>query len=438
MARILLVDDEAGVRFMIEQVLEDAGHEVRACAAAAEALPFLEETDVVVSDLVMPGMDGMALLRTVRERAPELPLLLLTARGDERIAVAAMQAGAFHYLPKPFANEELLLLVQRAAELRRLRSSVREHEVEAILGRPLVGRSAAFRQLLAQARLLAARDVPTLVRGETGTGKELVASLLHAAGPRAKGPLVRFNCAAIPAELAEAELFGHAKGAFTGADGARPGFFRQAHGGTLVLDEIGELPLALQAKLLRAAQDGEVQPVGAGRTERVDVRIVACTHRDLRVEVAAGRFREDLFYRLSVVELHVPPLRERREDVPLLVEAFRRSWSRRFGLDDVHFTPEVIEALECRDWPGNVRELENAVARLLALSTGGAVGPEALDRMAGSTGGGSLRERVAAFERARIEEMLAQTGGNQSEAARRLGLTRVTLIDKMKRHGLRR
>jgi two-component system response regulator AtoC len=291
---------------------------------------------------------------------------------------------------------------------------------------------------------VAGREVPVLIRGETGTGKELIATLLHAASPRAQRPLVRFNCAAISAELAEAELFGHVKGAFTGAVATRSGFFAQADGGTLVLDEVGELPMAVQPKLLRALQQGEVQAVGASRVERVDVRVVACTHRDLAAEARAGRFREDLYYRLNVVELTVPPLRERREDIPLLAEAFRARYAQRFSLVDARLSPALVEALRARDWPGNVRELENAVARLLALSEGGELGVEALSRLSASpesapqAGTGTLREQVAAFERSLIARALEETGGNQSEAARRLGLTRVTLIDKLKRHGLRK
>jgi two-component system response regulator AtoC len=387
---------------------------------------------------MMPGVDGLAVLRAVRERDPDLPVVLLTAHGDVRTAVRAVKAGAYDYLAKPFDNEELVLTVRRALEARALRKAARERDVERALGRPVVGASPAFRRVVDAATRLAGRDVPVLVRGETGTGKELVASILHAAGPRAGGPLVRFNCAAIPGDLAEAELFGHEKGAFTGAANARPGYFRLAHRGTLVLDEVGELPLTLQAKLLRAAQDGEVQPVGAGRVERVDVRVVSCTHRDLRAEVDAGRFREDLYYRLAVVELEVPPLRQRRDDVPLLVEAFRQRYAQRFGLDDARFTPDLVAALAAREWPGNVRELENTVARLLALSVGGEIDVQALQGppRAPSAPTGPLRERVAAFERSLVEEALQQARGNHSEAARRLGLTRVTLLDKIKRHGL--
>jgi two-component system response regulator AtoC len=291
-----------------------------------------------------------------------------------------------------------------------------------------------MRRLLDAVARVAAKDVTVLVRGETGVGKELVGALLHAQGRRARGPLVRFNCGAIPVELAEAELFGHARGAFTGATQARPGFFAQAHGGTLVLDEIGELPLALQSKLLRALQDGEIQPVGAAR---------------------AGRFREDLYYRLAVVEFVVPPLRERREDVPALAEEFARRYAERFGLEGVRLAPALLERLREADWPGNVRHLENAVARLLALCTGGEIGPDALqdaqvegapaqptDASSGpgtaGTGGAelTLKEQIDAVERGIIARALADAGGNQSEAARRLGVSRGTFIERLRRYGI--
>ncbi|HET9449579.1 MAG TPA: sigma-54 dependent transcriptional regulator [Aggregicoccus sp.] len=439
MAKVLLVDDEPGVLFTLEQVLQEHGLQTLSARSGAEALAQLPQASAVVTDLAMPGMDGLALLQAVREQDPTLPVVLLTAHGNERVAVQAMRAGAYDYLPKPFDNEELLLTVQRALEARAGREAAQALALERAAGRSVVGQAPAFLKVLAAARRLASRDIPVLVRGETGTGKELIASLLHAGGTRAAGPLVRFNCAAIPAELAEAELFGHAKGAFTGAVSARRGYLRQAHGGTLVLDEVGELPQAVQPKLLRALQDGEVQPVGESRTERVDLRVVACTHRDLAEEVRAGRFREDLYYRLNVVELVVPPLRERREDVPLLAEEFCRRYAQRFGLEDARLTPGLLAALQAREWPGNVRELENCVARMLALSSGGPLGVEALE---GSeqphpvTSSAPLREQLAAFERELLARTLESTQGNQSEAARRLGLTRVTLIDRLKRHGL--
>jgi two-component system response regulator AtoC len=441
---VLVVDDEPAVRFTIQQALESAGHAVLLAGDPDEAAPQLAACDAVLTDLVMPRRDGLSLLAEARAADPDLPVVLLTARGTERDAVAAMKLGAYDYLTKPFALDELRAVMARAVEARALRRSARQLALERSMGRPLVGDGAAFRRLIDDARRVARRQVTVLLRGETGTGKELVASLIHAESPRRDGPCVRFNCAAIPAELAEAELFGHTRGAFTGAVAARRGYFAQADGGTLVLDEVGELPLSLQPKILRALQEGEIQPVGAGRVEKVDVRVVASTHRDLRAAAGEGTFREDLYYRLAVVELTVPPLRERREDIPALLDHFRRRYAARFDLGDVRFTDGLVAALAARPWPGNVRELENAVARMLALSEGGALGVECLARLSGEAptpdapgGAQGLREEVAGFERALLQRALAASEGNQSEAARRLGVSRMTLLDKLKRHGLR-
>src|SRR3989449_8196467 len=261
------------------------------------------------------------------------------------------------------------LVIDRALEARALRMQNRRLTAEKAIGRSIVGDSAVMRRLTDAVARVAPRDITVLVRGDTGTGKELVAALIHAESRRAKAPFVRFNCAAIPGDLAEAELFGHVRGAFTGASQARRGFFAQADGGTLVLDEIGELPLPVQAKLLRALQEGEIQPVGAGKVERVDVRVIACSNRDLADEARTGRFRQDLYYRLAVVDLVVPPLREHREDIPALAAEFARRYAERFGIQDVRLLPELLDSLQRLDWPGNVRQLENAVARIVALST---------------------------------------------------------------------
>ena len=435
MAKILIVDDEAGVRFTLAEVLAAAGHEVVAASGGAEALALADdELDAVISDLAMPGMDGLALLTALRERDAGLPVLLLTARGSERVAVQAMKAGAYDYLVKPFDIDELVHAVARAVEARVLRRAHRRQLAERGLERPIVGEAPALRRLLDLAARVADRELPVLVLGETGTGKELIAGLLHAGSRRARGPLVRFNCAAIPESLADAELFGHARGAFTGASAARRGYFAQASGGTLVLDEVAELPPAIQAKILRALQSGEIQPLGS-KVQQVDVRVIACTHRDLRAEVAAGRFREDLYYRLAVIELRVPPLRERRGDIPGLADSFARRYAARFGLESVQLSPALIAALVARPWPGNVRELENCVARLVALSSDGRIDAGALLEP-GAPGPGNLRAQVDAFERGLIEAALRAAGGNHSEAARRLATSRVTLLDKLKKHGL--
>jgi DNA-binding NtrC family response regulator len=457
---VFIVDDEASMRFMLAEVLDAAGFETRSfdtAPAALAALAALEESDakrpsVVLTDLAMEGSDGMALLASVRERDESLPVIVLTARGSERAAVAAMKAGAYDYLTKPADIDELARAVARAVEAKQLRDRARAHEVERVVGAPIIGASAPIRALLRDVRRLARLGAPLLLRGETGTGKELFASLAHAASARAGGPLVRFNCAAIASELAESELFGHVRGAFTGAQRAHAGYFARAHRGTLVLDEVGELPLAIQAKLLRALQHGEVQPVGAGRVETVDVRVVASTNRDLRAEATAGRFREDLYYRLAVFELVVPPLRDRREDIPALIEHFRQRFCREFSLDDVRLSPGLTSALSARTWAGNVRELESAVARMLAFATSDTVDVEALERLGPDDRAGPasdaadaraqedrdapLRERLQSFERAELARALDSCTGNQSEAARRLGLTRASLIDKCKRYGI--
>jgi two-component system response regulator AtoC len=463
MGQVLLVDDDRAVLYALTEVLSDRGHQVVAVTSGRDALAALDQADAVLTDLAMPEMDGMELLSAALARDATLPVVLLTAHGSERVAVAAMKAGAYDYLRKPFDIDEVAMVIERALEARRLRLENRRLSAERVMGRRIIGESVAMRRLLDAAAMVARRDVTVLVRGETGTGKEFLSALLHVHSPRASRPLVRFNCAAIPADLAEAELFGHARGAFTGAHASRRGFFAEADGGTLVLDEVGELPPSVQAKLLRALQEGEIQPVGSGRIEKVDVRIVASTNRDLAADAAAGRFREDLYYRLAVVEMVVPPLRDRREDIPALATEFARRYAEKFGLEDLRLSPQLVDALARADWPGNVRQLENTIARLTALSHGGQVEVSDFDQSAPSArppvvesapaggeadagpddepdaaegGGPSLREQVEAFERNVISRALTAAAGNQSETARRLGVSRVTLIDKLKKYGL--
>jgi two-component system, NtrC family, response regulator AtoC len=317
-----------------------------------------------------------------------------------------------------------------------------EYQVEAP---HVVGESAAMRALLKSVERVGPKDVTVLLRGETGTGKELIASLVHAQSARASAPLVRFNCAAVPASLAEAELFGHTRGAFTGADRPRAGFFSAADGGTLVLDEVGELPPQIQAKLLRVLQNGEIQQVGASRVGRVDVRVIACTNRDLAAETRMGGFRSDLYYRLAVVELVVPPLRERREEIPLLAAEFARRYGDRFGNGGVQLSPTLLEVLRQRDWAGNVRELENTIARLVALHGGAAeIGVDALmdtsversSAQARPTPTCSLREQIDAIEQTIIARTLAAVSGNRSEAARRLGVSRSSLGERLRKYRL--
>jgi two-component system response regulator AtoC len=440
MARLLLVDDDPAMLFALKELAEANRHEVVLAPSGAEALALLDGVDTVVTDYAMPAMDGVQLLKSIRDRDESLPVILLTAHGSERIAVRAMKAGAYEYVTKPFDIEEMGLVLERALEARALRVQNRRLSAEKALGKSIIADSAPMRRLLDAVSRVAPRDITVLIGGQTGTGKELIAALVHAQSRRASGPLVRFNSAAIPGDLAEAELFGHARGAFTGATQARHGFFGEAHGGTLVLDEVGELSLPVQAKLLRALQEGEIQPVGTGRVEKVDVRVVAISNRDLAADARAGRFREDLYYRLAVVELVVPPLGERREDIPALAGEFARRYGHRFGMEGVRLSPELIDALRRADWPGNVRQLENAVARMVAMSGGGDIRADAFApaNAQGPATEGALtwKEQLDAFERGLIAEALSAAEGNQSEAARRLGMSRSSLIDRLKKYGL--
>jgi DNA-binding NtrC family response regulator len=448
-ARVLVIDDDAALRFTLQAVLEDAGLSVDARDGGAAGLAEFEArgADVVVTDLAMGPVDGMHVLEAMRAQDPSVPVLMLTAHGSERVAVAAMKAGAFDYMPKPFDPEELVLSVRRAIETRALRLQNARLRTESALGRAIVAESAAMQRVLDLVARVAPKDVTVLFLGDSGTGKEVMAAALHAHSRRADKPFVRFNAAAIPSELAEAELFGHVKGAFTGALTARRGYFQAADGGTLFIDEIGELPPPIQAKLLRALQSGEVQPVG-GRAEHVDVRLVVATNRDLAADVKAGRFREDLFYRLDVVTIRLPTLRERPEDVAPLLRTFVRTYAERYGMGNVEVEPALVAAFEKHTWPGNVRELENTVARLLAVApddkltlalwqspvedraqTGAKLG-------ASDAGPGHpLRRRVEAFERSIIQEQFEAAGHNQSETARRLGISRPALIEKLHKYG---
>ena len=448
MPRVLVIDDDSALRFTLEAVLEDAGLEVEVQDGGEGGLAAFEArgADVVITDLAMQPMDGMAVLEKMRAQDPSVPVMMLTAHGSERVAVAAMKAGAFDYLPKPFDPEELALAVKRAIETRSLRlQNARLRTETALGGRPIIATSGAMQRVLDLVARVAPKDVTVLFLGESGSGKDVMAAALHAHSKRADKSFVRFNAAAIPAELAEAELFGHAKGAFTGAIAARQGWFQSAHGGTLFIDEVGELPPALQAKLLRALQSGEVQPVG-GRAEQVDVRVVAATNRELAADVKAGRFREDLFYRLDVVSIRVPPLRERPEDIVPLATSFVRTYAERYGMGSVEIEPALLEAFQKQSWPGNVRELENTIARLLAVAADDKLtlslfrslsSPHAATFASPDPGPSHpLRRRVEAFERSIIAEQFEAAGKNQSETARRLGISRPALIEKLHKYGL--
>ncbi len=439
-SRVLVVDDDPGVRYTLREILSADGLEVEEAEDGAAALARWDAhpAQVVVTDLRMPRMDGLALLRELASR-PEPPrVVVVTAHGSERQAVEAMKAGAWDYFRKPFERDELLAVVRRALEAARLSGENALLQGEVALAGSMVFASPAMQRLAQLVARVAPRDVTVLVTGESGTGKERVAEAVWRASRRADRPFVRFNCAALSPELAEAELFGHARGAFTGAVRARAGLFGEADGGTLLLDEVAELPQDAQAKLLRVVQDGELRPVGEDRARRVDVRVLAATHRDLRDRVARGLFREDLFYRLDVVTLRVPPLRERPEDLAPLASYFLARFARRFGVAHVAAPDELLARLRARAWRGNVRELEHALERLVALSPEGTLDLALLPPSDGAEAAEplSLRERVEAYERGLIVKALEAAGGNRSEAARALGLPRVTLHDKLKRYGI--
>ncbi|RMF80134.1 MAG: sigma-54-dependent Fis family transcriptional regulator [Nitrospirae bacterium] len=434
-ARVLLVDDDRNLREVTRVGLSRHGFEVVAAASGEEGLAAAEAEafDVVVTDLRMPGMGGMTLLRRLQERQPGLPVIVLTAYGSIEAAVAAMKAGAVDFATKPVDLEALALLVQRAAEHSRLRQENAQlrAQVAAGGGHPgLVVASEAMERLLETVRQVAPSPATVLLTGESGTGKELVARALHEASGRT-GPFVAVNCAALPGELLESELFGHEAGAFTGAAGPRPGRIRAAAGGTLLLDEIGEMAPAAQAKLLRFLEGGEVDPVGASRPVAVDARVVAATNVELAERVREGGFREDLYYRLNVVPLRVPPLRERREEISVLARHFLAAFAEG---RELALAPEAEAALVAHHWPGNVRELKNLCRRLALLVRGAEVRLADLPPEIAGASAATLPE----MEREAVVRALAAHDWNQSAAARALGVPRHVLVYRMKKYGITR
>ncbi|HYO69539.1 MAG TPA: sigma-54 dependent transcriptional regulator [Archangium sp.] len=434
--RVLVVDDHVEMARLLADHLTDAGYTVDVATSGQEALAAVNGRvlDAVVCDLRMESVDGFDVLAGVRKVDPTLPVLIMTAFGGVENAVEAMRRGATHYFTKPFRLDEVLLYVQRAIAERRLREenrALRQAVGDRSAYGALVGRSVPMRTLYELIERVAHSQAPVLVRGESGTGKELVARALHFEGPRKDGPFVAVNCTAIPNALLESELFGHVKGSFTGATTPRRGLFLEADGGTLFLDEIGDMAPELQAKLLRVLEDGEVRAVGADASRKVDVRVVAATHQELEVRVREGRFRQDLFYRLNVVPLQVPPLRERREDIPLLVEHFV-AWSRkrnpRARLSG--FSAEALAALAAAPWPGNVRELENLVERLAVVTVQETVDLPTLQLHApGVTADTHPLSRAQGrliplrqLEGEYIAYVVAQCGGNKTKAAEILGI----------------
>ena len=434
---ILLVDDDPDLLKLISLRLTSAGYRVRTADSGEDALAAIAVTRpaLVITDLRMPGIDGMQLFDGIHRQHPALPVIILTAHGTIPDAVNATQRGVFGFLTKPFDSKELLQKVAAAVSLSGVESGA-EATDEWRAG--IVTRSPAMEDLLRQARLVADSDAAVLITGESGTGKEMLAQAIHRASRRATRPFVAVNCGAIPGELLESELFGHARGAFTGAVPAHKGLFQAADGGTLLLDEIGDMSLPLQVKLLRVLQEGEVRPVGSTQSIPVDVRVISATHRDLDAQRAAGLFREDLFYRLNVVALHLPSLAERREDIPLLATHFLRRLAERYRKAVPALAPDALAALVAAPWPGNVRQLLNLLEQAVALTTTGVI-PASLVQ-------GALREDAAAlvpfeearktFERDYLVRLLKITGGNVTQAAQLAKRNRTEFYKLLQRHRL--
>lgn len=445
---IIVIDDDASLRRVLEFNLQEEGYEVFPCSSGEEGLRLVDEhnPEVVITDVKMPGMDGLAILKAVRERAPETLVIIITAYGAVENAVQAMKLGAYDYVTKPFNREELKLTVRKALQLKGLTDENRRLKEELIERRDfrnIVSISREMEAVFAVVRKVAETDATVLITGESGTGKELVAKAIHNLSSRREGPFVPVNCAAIPKDLLESELFGHIRGAFTGAVRDNPGKFRQAEGGTIFLDEVGDLPLELQPKLLRTLQERTVESVGGKVPEKLNVRVLAATNANLEKSIRDGSFREDLYYRLAVIPVELPPLRKRREDIPLLIKHFIS----KKGCQTVAFSRDAMEAMKAYPWPGNVRELENTVERLLIMRESETIeraelpqrivdgdnsGTEAVIRL--PAGGYSLEQ----LEREIVLEALERNDWNQTSAARFLRIPRHVLIYRMEKYGIQR
>jgi two-component system nitrogen regulation response regulator NtrX len=449
MERILIVDDAESVRTALRLTLEDEGFETFPAANGAEAVEHLRRRrlDLVVLDLFLPDRDGLELLAELHHEHPELPIVVVSGQGTIDVAIQATRLGAYDFLEKPLASSRLLVTVHNALERTRMSRRLEALSRQVERRWELIGESAPMRRLRSELQRAGASDARILLMGENGSGKELAARLAHRLSPRALCPFVEVNCAAIPEELIESELFGHVRGAFTGAGGDRAGRFEQAHGGTLFLDEIGDMSLKTQAKVLRALQEQRFERVGGHATIQVDVRLIAATNKVLEDEIRHGRFREDLYFRLAVIPIEVPPLRERRGDVPELIEYFLAHYARELGRRPKRLSPEAMARLEDHAWPGNVRELRNLVERLVIMVEGDEIGvrdlPAPLRGDAGQadpapvdTGDGTLRAARAAFEKHFIAAKLRGVDGNVTRAAELLGLERSHLYRKLRAYGL--
>jgi len=445
-AHLLIVDDEANTLASLSRAFRLEGHEATVCDNATKALELAvsQPFDLILSDVVMPGKDGLTLLEELKAQGVPTPVVMMSGQAHIEMAVRATRLGALDFLEKPISTEKLLLTVENALKLGRLERQ--NLDLQRRLGKhELVWQGETMRKVMAQVDRVAASETRVCILGETGTGKELVARTLHDRSPRASAPFITLNCAAVPAELIESELFGHEKGSFTGAGARHLGKFEQAQHGTIFLDEIGDMPLTMQAKLLRVLEEGEVERIGGDRCIAVDVRVIVATHRDLEAQVRDGKFRQDLFHRIYVFPLRLPPLRERREDIPVLVEHFAAQVSATNGWKPMPFTAEAIAALQQHSWPGNIRELRNAVERLMLLATTNEVDAEtvalALPSSSASpeaafAGSGPLANRVRAFEKQTILAELKRNHNQISNTARALGLERSHLYKKAEQVGI--
>lgn len=457
-ANILIIDDDANTLASLSRAFRLAGHEATVCDNAARALELAkgQKFDLILSDVVMPGRDGISLLEDMKKAGVEAPAVMMSGQATIQMAVRATQLGAVDFLEKPISTEKLLLTVENALRLRSLEDENRD--LKRRLGKhKIVWASGAMKEVMAQVEQVAAGETRVCIRGETGTGKELIARTLHEKSPRHAGPFISLNCAAIPAELLESELFGHEKGSFTGAAARHIGKFEQAHRGTLFLDEIGDMPVAMQAKLLRVLEEGEIERVGGDRPLGVSVRVVVATHRNLEEQVRQGSFREDLYHRIYVFPIVLPPLRERREDIRVLTEHFARQLAEQNNWKAKAFSAEAVEELERYAWPGNVRELRNVVERVLLLARGDEVDagtvlralPQGANAPGASRAGagvgaelprnlstGMLSQRVEAFERETILAELKKQNHHMTNTARALGLERSHLYKKCQQLGI--
>lgn len=456
--KVLVVDDEPNMRHMLSILLRGEGYDVDEASNGREALDkvAVEIYDSILCDVRMPDMDGMEFLKALGDRRGDAPVIMMSAYGNIDTAIESMKAGAYDYISKPFKPDEIILTLKKAEERERLRREnirLREEVSREYSFANMVGKSEKMKATFETIRKVAEFKTTVLIQGESGTGKELIARAIHYNGPRAKGPFIAINCGAIPQELLESELFGHAKGAFTHAVRSKKGLFEEADGGSLFLDEIGELPHHLQVKLLRALQDEEIRRIGEARPIPVDVRIIAATVHNLSEEVARGRFREDLFYRLNVLCINVPPLRERKEDIPYLVDHFIKKNNKKLGLNVEGITARAMERLLLHPWPGNVRELENAIERGMVLCEGKRIDLEDLsleeeglasvcqgtgiDGILERNGSLSIKEWSREIEKRLILKALERTDGNRTQAARLLEISHRALVYKIREYGIR-